>query len=85
MATKRYKLVFEVTATKMNLSTVFSMMVGFILSFAFKKGFIEVKVLKKDEEPIKLKPEYLHDFHFFDELIGIKNPNLEILKEHYEK
>ena len=45
----------------------------------------EIKVLKEGEESLKLKPEHMHDVIFFDELIGIKNPNWEIIKKYNEK
>lgn len=69
MATKKYKLNFEVTATKQNLEGILQMMVLHTVPNTMRDGPVEIKVLKENEEPFKLEDKYLDDISTFHRLI----------------
>jgi len=68
MATKRYKLTFEVTGTKRNLLDLTTTITA--TPFSIKKGFLEVKVFKDGEEKsIILDDEQPFELKFLETLL----------------
>ena len=75
MPTKRYKLNFEITATKRNMQLILSILAKYDLNKP--NGFVDIKVYKDGKEPIPLKSE--NDILYFtDKMLDIDSTYVKI-------